>query len=222
MNIEGLGDALVDLLMAVELVNSIPDIYSLKYKDLVKLERMGPKSSQNLLDEIEKSRHRDLDSLIYALGIRHVGERTAQALAAHFKSLERLAKATLEELTQVEDIGPTVAESIAFFFKQPENVKLINKLKEMGLNFSCKERRRGRGLPLSGQTFVLTGTLSSLTREEAKEIIEEMGGTVSSSMSGKTTYLVVGESPGSKLDKAQKFGIPTLNEKEFLKIVKKT
>jgi DNA ligase (NAD+) len=222
MNIEGLGDALVDLLMAVALVKNIPDIYSLKYEDLVKLERMGPKSSQNLLDEIEKSKHRDLDRLIYALGIRHVGERTAQALATHFKSLDRLAKATLEELTQVEDVGPTVAESIAFFFKQPENVKLINKLKEMGLIFSCKEPRRARGLPLSGQTFVLTGTLSSLTREEAKEIIEEMGGTVSSSVSSKTTYLVAGESPGSKLDKAQKFGIPTLNEKEFLKIVKKT
>jgi DNA ligase (NAD+) len=221
MNIEGLGDALVDLLMAVELVKNIPDIYSLKYEDLVKLERMGPKSSQNLLDEIEKSKHRDLDRLIYALGIRHVGERTAQALAANFKSLERLAKATLEELTQVEDIGPTVAESIAFFFKQPENVKLIHKLKEMGLNFSYKEPRRGRGLPLSGQTFVLTGTLSSLSREEAKEIIEEMGGVVSSSVSSKTTYLVVGDSPGSKLDKAQKFGIPVLNEKKFLKIVKK-
>lgn len=222
MNIEGLGDALVDLLMGVELVNNIPDIYSLKYEDLVKLERMGPKSSQNLLDEIEKSKHRELDRLIYALGIRHVGERTAQALAAHFKSLERLAKATLEELTQVEDIGPTVAESIAFFFKQPENIKLVNKLKEMGLNFSHKEPRRARGLPLSGQTFVLTGTLSSLTREEAKEIIEEMGGTISSAVSSKTTYLVVGESPGSKLDKAQKLGIPTLNEKEFLKVVKKT
>jgi DNA ligase (NAD+) len=221
MNIEGLGDALVDLLMAVKLVKNIPDIYSLKYEDLVKLERMGPKSSQNLLDEIEKSKHRDLDRLIYALGIRHVGERTAQALAAHFKSLERLAKASLEELTQVEDVGPTVAESIAFFFKQPENVKLVNKLKEIGLNFSYKEPSRVRGLPLSGKTFVLTGTLSSLTRDQAKEIIEEMGGAVSASVSNKTAYLVVGESPGSKLDKARKFGIPTLNEKEFLKMVKK-
>ena len=222
MNIEGLGDALVDLLLAERLVKNIPDIYSLKYDDLVKLERMGPKSSQNLLDEIEKSKQRDLDRLIYALGIRHVGERTALALATHFKSLERLAKATLEELTQVEDIGPTVAESIAFFFKQPENVKLINKLKEIGLNLSYKEPRRAGGLPLSGQTFVLTGTLSSLTRDEAKEIIEKRGGTVSSSVSGKTTYLVVGESPGSKLDKAQKLGIQILNEKEFLKMVKKT
>ena len=222
MNIEGLGDALVDLLLAERLVKNIPDIYSLKYDDLVKLERMGPKSSQNLLDEIEKSKQRDLDRLIYALGIRHVGERTAQALATHFKNLDKLAKATLEELTQVEDIGPTVAESIAFFFKQPENVKLINKLKEIGLNLSYKEPRRAGGLPLSGQTFVLTGTLSSLTRDEAKEIIEKRGGTVSSSVSGKTTYLVVGESPGSKLDKAQKLGIQILNEKEFLKMVKKT
>jgi len=221
MNIEGLGDALVDLLLAAKLIKNIPDIYSLKYDELVKLERMGPKSSQNLLSEIENSKQRDLDRLIYALGIRHVGERTARALASHFKSLESLARATLEELTEVEDVGPTVAESIAFFFKQPENMKLISRLKEMGLNFSYKEPRPARGLSLSGQTFVLTGTLSSLSREQAQDIIQELGGAVSSSVSGKTTYLVVGESPGSKLDKARKLGITILDEKEFLKMFKR-
>jgi len=221
MNIDGLGDAIVDLLLEENLVKNIPDLYSLKYENLVKLERMGPKSSQNLLDEIEKSKKRELDRLIYALGIRHVGERTAHALASHFKNLQTLAKASFEELIQVEDIGPTVAESIVFFFKQRENIQLINKLKEIGLDFVYKEERGKRGLPLSGKIFVLTGTLSTLTRDQAKEIIEDLGGTVSSSVSNKTSYLVRGESPGSKLDRAQKLEVPILEEKEFLKLIKK-
>jgi DNA ligase (NAD+) len=174
------------------------------------------------LDEIEKSKQRDVSRLIYALGIRYVGERTAQALADYFKGIDSLAKVSLDELIQIEDVGPKVGESIVFFFKQPENTELINKLKEAGLNFSSIKKERKSERPLAGQIFVLTGKLSGLSREEATEIIESLGGTVSSSsISSKTTYVVVGDSPGSKLERALKLGIPTLEEKEFLKLVKK-
>ncbi len=219
MNIEGLGEAIVDQLLGKKLVRTIPDLYSLMLEDLEKLERMGPKSSQNLLDEIEGSKARYLSRLIFALGIRYVGERTAQALAARFKDMMILSKASLEELIDVEDVGPKVAESVVFFFKQPENIELMNKLKDAGLNFSHKETTKPAELPLAGQTFVLTGKLSELTREETAEIIENLGGVVTSSVSSKTTYIVVGESPGTKLEKAQRLGIPTLGEKEFSKLV---
>jgi DNA ligase (NAD+) len=218
MNIEGLGDALVDQVLEKKLVRSIPDIYSLRYDDLVGLERMGPKSSENLLHEIEHSKQRDLAALIFALGIRHVGERSAQTLAQYFRTLEALAKASSEELTQVEDVGPTVAESIVFFFRQRENIELIQKLKQAGLNFRSRGDRRGEK-PLEGKTFVLTGTLSKFSRDEAAEIIASLGGKVTSSVSSKTDYLVVGESPGSKLDKARELGIVTLSEEQFLKLV---
>ena len=221
MNIEGLGESLVNQLLERKLVEKIPDLYSLKYEDLVELERMGPKSSKNLLDEIEKTKQRNLTRLIYALGIRYVGERTAQALTAHFKSLDALINASIEELTQIEDVGPKVAESVVFFFDQPENQELISKLKKAGLNFSMKSEEREGEKSLEGQKFVLTGTLSSFSREEAKEIIEELGGTVTSSVSKNTYYVIAGESPGSKLQKAQELGIPTLDEKGFLKLVKK-
>lgn len=221
MNIEGLGEALVDQLMDEKLVRSIPDLYSLKLENLERLERMGLKSSQNLLGEIEGSKQRDLHRLIFALGIRYVGERTARALASRFKNLESLSKASFEELVEVEDIGPKVAESVVFFFQQPENIELIDKLKKTGLNVSDIKETKPDKLPLAGQTFVITGTLSKLTREEASEIIENQGGTVASSVSRKTSYVVVGESPGSKLEKARMLGIPTLGEKEFFKLVGK-
>jgi len=184
------------------------------------LERMGPKSSQNLLGEVEKSRNRDLAPLVFALGIRHVGERLAQTLAGRFRTLDALAGASAETLTEVEDVGPKVAESIVFFFQQPENIALIRRLKEAGLNFESRAERRG-AQPLAGKTFVLTGTLAGLGRDQAKAAIESLGGKVTSSVSSQTDYLVVGESPGSKLDKARKIGIATLNEREFLKLVGK-
>lgn len=218
MNIEGLGEALVDQLLEKKLVRAIPDLYSLRYDDLVGLERMGPKSSQNLLDEIKNSKQRDLAALLFALGIRHVGERLAQTLAQNFKTLDALAKASAEDLTRVEDVGPTVAESIAFFFRQPENIELLQKLKQAGLNFRSREQRRG-DRPLAGKAFVLTGTLSKFPREEAAQRIESLGGKVTSSVSSKTNYLVVGEAPGSKVDKARQLGIRILDEEEFLKLV---
>ncbi len=207
--------------MEKKLVKSIPDIYSLDYEKLAGLERMGPKSSQNLLEEIEKSKQRDVARLIYALGIRYVGERTAQALASHFNNMESLTSASLEELIQIEDVGPKVAESIVFFFSQPENTGLMNILKRYGLNFSYKEEKREGKRPLGGQLFVLTGKLSSLSREQATEMIEDLGGIVTTSVSRKTTYVVTGDSPGSKLEKAKRLGVPTLEEKEFLKLVEK-
>lgn len=219
MNIEGLGDSLVDQLLAKNMIKNIPDLYSLKYEGLVKLERMGPKSSENLLDEIEKSKKRNVDRLIFALGIRFVGERTAQTLASYFQGLDNLARADYEDLIQVEDVGPKVAESIVFFFKQPENADLVKKLKEAGLNFTSKKEKEAKK-PLAGLTFVLTGKLNTLTREEAAEKIEKKGGKVSSSVSSKTNYVVAGETPGSKLNRAQSLGIPVVDEKEFLKLIK--
>jgi DNA ligase (NAD+) len=219
MTIEGLGEALVDQLLEKKLVRSIPDIYALKYDDLVDLERMGPKSSENLLDEIQKSKSNDIARLIFALGIRHVGERLAQTLAAHFRGIDMLAAAGVEELTAVEDVGPVVAESIAFFFKQPENRDLLRKLKAAGLNFAAKKGEAKGDQPLAGKTFVLTGGLDRFSRDEAKDAIERRGGTITDSVSKKTTYLVVGKEPGSKLAKAQKLGITILNEKEFSKLI---
>lgn len=219
MNIEGLGDAIVDQLLTKRLLSSIPNLYILQLKDLVDLERMGPKSSQNLLNEIEKSKKQDVSRLLYALGIRYVGERTAQALALHFKSVDALIQATFEDLIQIPDVGHKVAESIIFFFSQPENIELVNRLREAGLNLSEKEKTEKSKMPLKGQTFVLTGKLSRFTREEATEIIESLGGQVTSSVSRKTSYIVVGKSPGSKLQQAKKCGIPSLNESGFQALI---
>ena len=218
MDIDGLGEALVDQLLEAKLVRSIPDLYGLARDRLVKLERMGPKSSDNLLDEIGKSKARDLDRLIFALGIRHVGERMAQVLAAHFKSLDALAQAGEKELVTVEDVGPKVAESIRFFFAQPENRELIRRLKDAGLNMRAREQGAARR-PLAGQTFVITGTLSGFTREEAQERLERLGAKVASSVSRNTTALVAGESPGSKLDKAKELGVKIVGDGEFRKLI---
>jgi len=219
MNIEGLGDALVHQLMSNNLVRHIPDIYDLRIEDLINLERMGPKSSQNLLDEIEQSKDRDIARLIFALGIRFVGERTAQALAAHFNSVEALARAGYEELLPIQDVGPKVAESLVFFFDQPENIELLSRLKQAGLNFAdIKGSEEGEKF-LAGQTFVLTGKLSRFTREEATAIIHSLGGQVVSSVSSKTSYVIVGEAPGAKFQKARSLGVPTLDESQFQKLI---
>ena len=218
MDIDGLGEALVDQLLEAKLVRSIPDLYGLTRDSLVELERMGPKSSDNLLDEIGGSKAMDLGRLIFALGIRHVGERTAQVLAARFKTLDALAGAAEEELMKVEDVGPKVAEGIRFFFAQPENRELIRRLKDTGLNMTAREQGAARR-PLEGQTFVITGTLSGFTREEAQERLENLGGRVASSVSKNTTSLIAGESPGSKRDRARELGVKIIGEGEFRKLV---
>ena len=219
MNIETLGVALVNQLLEKRLVQTIPDLYTLKYEELVDLERMGPKSSLNLLDEIERSKERDLPRLIFALGIRFVGERTAQALASYFRDLDSLIEAKGDELIQIEDVGPKVAESILFFIAQPENKRLIDKLREAGVNFSLQTETTSEKGSLSGQTFVLTGTLTKFSREEARKEIEKRGGTVTSSVSRKTDYVIAGDNPGSKLEKAQKLGVHILDEADFLEII---
>ena len=218
MDIDGLGEALVDQLLASGLVRSIPDLYGLSRDRLVELERMGEKSADNLLAEIAQSKTRDLDRLVFALGIRHVGERTAQVLAARFRTLDALAAAPGEELTQIADVGPKVAESIRFFFAQPEDKELVRRLRAAGLNMSARDKR-GAPRPLAGQVFVITGTLSSQTRDAARERLEALGAEVGSSVTRRTSCLIAGESPGSKLDKARELGVRVIGEKEFLKLV---
>jgi DNA ligase (NAD+) len=221
MNIDGLGEALVDQLLAKGLIRSIPDLYTLKMEDLVSLERMGSKSSANLLDEIEKTKSRDLARLIFALGIRHVGERLAQILAERFKDLASLIRATGDELVEVEEIGPVVAESIRFFFDQPEHQDLIRKLERAGLTTAGPEGEAPSAKPLAGQVFVITGALPGYTREEASEALEALGARMSSTVTRKTTALIVGDSPGTKLDKAREFRVRIIDAEEFLGLVGK-
>ena len=218
MNIEGLGDSLVDQLLEKKLVRGIPDIYRLSFDDLSGLERMGPKSARNLLEEIGKSKAQEPARLIFGLGIRHVGERLAQVLAARFGSVRTLASASREELTGVPDIGPKVAESVLFFFAQRESRDLLDGLKEAGLSLDAKGKRSGPS-PLQGMVFVITGTLAGLTRDEAREKIEALGGETASSVSKRTSILVAGESPGSKLEKAGELGIRIMDEREFLELL---
>jgi DNA ligase (NAD+) len=218
MDIDGLGEAIVDQLLARGLVRSLPDLYGLRFEDLVELERFGPRSARNLLDEIAASKSRGLARLLYALGIRHVGEKLAQTLAARTRSLEALEAAGRDDLVQAEDVGPRVAESILFFFAQPENRELIRRLREAGVDDRAAEAAAGPK-PLAGQVFVITGTLAAMTRDEARELLEGLGAEVGSSVARKTTGLVVGDTPGSKLDRARKLGVRIIEEGEFLKLV---
>jgi DNA ligase (NAD+) len=218
MDIDGLGEALVDQLLAKGLVREIPDLYALRADGLAALERMGPKSAANLVEQIEASKTRGLARLVYALGIRHVGERLAQGLAERFRTLDKLAAAAAGDLVTVEDVGPRVAESVVFFFAQSENRKLIARLKEAGVD-PVSEGKTARGGPLAGQVFVITGTLESFGRDEARRRIEALGGETADSVSGRTTCLVAGESPGSKRDKAAALGIRIIGESEFLKVL---
>jgi DNA ligase (NAD+) len=220
MDIQGLGDALVDQLLARGLVRSVADLYALGEDALAALDRMGPKSARNLVEEISKSKGRDLGRLVFALGIRHVGERLARTLAGHFGDLELLASASADDLLAVEDVGPVVAESIVFFFAQPENRALVERLRQAGLSFRAEARGPASGpQPLAGKTFVLTGGLERLSREEARAAVEARGGRVTDSVTSKTSALVAGADPGSKLDKARKLGVPVMTEAEFYRLV---
>jgi DNA ligase (NAD+) len=213
MNIDGMGDVLVNQLTERGLVKNVADIYQLSKADLLSLERMGDKSTQNVLDEIEASKRLPLERVIYGLGIRFVGERTAQFLAEHLGSMDALVKANADELQQVNEVGPRIAESIVEFFAEPANRKLVERLRKAGLTFSGKKKERGT--KLSGKTFVLTGTLAHYTRDEAKKMIEDAGGRVSGSVSKKTDYVVAGSDAGSKLDKARELGVKVIDEDEM-------
>ncbi|MBZ5535474.1 MAG: NAD-dependent DNA ligase LigA [Acidobacteriia bacterium] len=218
MNIDGLGEALVDQLVDKGLVHDPADLYSLTLEQLANLERMGKKSASNLLEEIETSRKTELGRLIFAVGIRFVGERTAQFLADHFGSLDKLATASPEELYQVEEVGPRVGEAILEFFHEPRNLNLLKKLREAGLRFEQKKARKADG-KLSGKQFVLTGILVNCSRDEATRMIEEAGGRVTGSVSKNTDYLVAGSEPGSKLQKARSLGVPVLGEEDLSKLL---
>jgi DNA ligase (NAD+) len=218
MNIDGLGEKIVDQLVDKEIVENIADLYALKIDDLSELERMGEKSAQNLLDEIEASRKNSLPRLIYALGIPFVGERTAQLLANRFSSVEELASAKEEELYEVEEVGPKVASGILEFFLEPANRQLIKKLEKAGVRPTA-EKRTVKSNKLVGKSFVFTGGLANRTREEAGEIVQQHGGKVVNSVSKKTDYVVVGTDPGSKYEKAKELAVPTLSESEFEKLL---
>ena len=217
MNIDGLGDALVTQLTDRKLVKNVADIYKLTKENLLSLERMGDKSAQNVLDEINSSKKLPLERVIYGLGIRMVGERTAQFLAEHFGSMDALMKAGEEELQEVNEVGPRIAQSIVEFFQEPKNRALVEQLREAGLTLTGKKKERGTAL--AGKTFVLTGTLPHLTRDEAKKMIEDAGGRVSGSVSKKTDFVVAGDEAGSKLDKAKELGVKVIGEKEMQELL---
>ena len=216
MNIEGMGDAMVNQLTERGMVKNVADIYRLTKERLLELERMGDKSAQNVLDEIEASKKLPLERVIFGLGIRFVGERTAQFLAEHFGSMDALMKSTEEELLEVEEVGPRIAASILEFFREPKNRELIEQLRKAGLSFTGKKKERG--IKLAGKTFVLTGTLAHMTRDEAKKLIEDAGGRVAGSVSKKTDYVVAGSDAGSKLDKAKELGVAVIDENEMKKL----
>lgn len=213
MDIEGLGDKLVDQLVDGGWVKLLPDLYRLELPTLVGLERMAEKSAQNLLAALDKSRHTSLNRFLYALGIRHVGESTAKDLARHFGTLDAVLSATLEQLLQVPDVGPVVAQSIVDFCAEGHNQAVIADLRQ---HLSWREQAVAQSQPLVGLTFVLTGTLPSMSRDEAKARLEALGAKVSGSVSKKTHYVVAGAEAGSKLDKALALGVPVLDEAQLL------
>jgi DNA ligase (NAD+) len=218
MDMDGLGRKYLEQMVDKAIIEDPADLYFLEKKDLMKMERMGDKLAENLLDAIDKSRQPSLTHLIYALGIRNVGFHLAGVLAKHFKSIDALARQSVEDLTAVHEIGPIVAESIYNFFHNPKNLKILKKLKQGGVQFP-EEEAEVREIPLAGQTFVLTGSLDAFTRDEARQIIEDLGGRVASSVSKKTDYVIVGKDPGSKYDKALKLGVKTLTEKGFKSLI---
>lgn len=220
LDIEGLGDKLVEQLVDTDRVHSPADVYRLELATLAGLERMGEKSAQNLLAAIEHSKHTTLARFIYALGIRNVGETTAKDLARHFGTLDVLMAADEVGLQQVADVGPVVAQSICAFFAEPHNRDVIAELRSSGLNWAEHAGVQNVVLPLSGKTFVLTGTLIAMGREEAKSALEALGAKVAGSVSKKTDYVVAGAEAGSKLDKAQELGVPVLDEQQFIQMLK--
>lgn len=212
LDIEGLGEKLVDQLVDGGIVHALPDLYKLGLANLAALDRMAEKSAQNLLDALQKSKQTTLPRFVYGLGIRHVGETTAKDLVRHFGGLDAIMDASVDQLLQVPDVGPVVAESIHTFFEQPHNREVVEQLRAAGIRWPSGEPAPAALLPLAGKTFVLTGTLPTLSRDEAKEMLEAAGAKVAGSVSKKTSYVVAGEEAGTKLDKARELGVPVIDE----------
>ena len=212
LDIEGLGEKLVDQLVDGNVVKTLPDLYRMGFVSLAALDRMAEKSAQNLLDALEKSKQTTLARFLYALGIRHVGESTAKDLARHFGKLDAVLDASTDQLLQVPDVGPVVAESIHTFFRQPHNREVVEQLRAVGVHWPEGEPAPAALLALAGKTFVLTGTLPTLSRDDAKAMLEAAGAKVAGSVSKKTSYVVAGEEAGSKLDKARELGVPVIDE----------
>lgn len=219
LDIEGLGDKLVDQLVDAEVVKTLPDLYRMGLTSLAALDRMAEKSAQNIVDALQKSKQTTLPRFLYGLGIRHVGESTAKDLARHFGQLDAIMDASVAQLMEAPDVGPVVAESIRTFFDQAHNREVVEQLRACGLQWQEGEPAPRALLPLAGQTFVLTGTLPTLSREEAKERLEAAGAKVAGSVSKKTSYVVAGEEAGSKLDKARELGVPIIDEAEMLTLL---
>ena len=219
MDINGLGEAIIEELINRGLISNITDIYKLTFEDVASLKKNGKKFAQNLIDAIEESKHRDLYRLVNALGIRHVGVKLAKTLCKTYSTMDKLMNATYEELYMKEEIGKIIAKSITDFFKEEQTIDLINKLKEYGVNMEAI-KEKGTDERFAGLTFVLTGTLEKYSRDEAQEIIEKLGGKTSGSVSKKTSYVLAGESAGSKLTKAQELGVKIISENEFEEMIK--
>jgi DNA ligase (NAD+) len=221
MDIEGLGEALVDLFVDRGFLKTYADIYRLKNKrqELIAIDRLGEKSIDNLLKSVEISKQKPFDKVLFAIGIRYVGAGVAKKLANHFKSIDNLMHASEEEITSVYEIGESISRSLSQFFRNGTNIKIIRELKKAGLNFSFEKSKSAETKDnfFKGKTFVLTGSLSSFTREEAGEKIENFGGMVTSSVSKRTDYVIYGDKAGSKLDKAKALGIKLLTEEQFIR-----
>lgn len=216
MDIEGLGSKLIEQLVSIGKIETPADIYQLEQSDLAQMERMGEKSAENLLRSIEASKSTTLSRFLYGLGIREVGEATAAELASYFGKLDNIVAASEEDMLKVPDVGPIVASRIRAFFEETHNLDVINGLRVSGLDWPESEAQEvPQDGPLSGKTFVLTGSLSDMTRDEAKKLIKDRGGKVTGSVSKKTDFLIYGEKPGSKLSKAQELEVSTLDEQEF-------
>jgi DNA ligase (NAD+) len=218
MDVEGLGVKLIDQLVNKGLVKDVADIYDISKQRLIELERFADKSAQNIIDAIEKSKTKPLSKFLYALGIRHVGETTAEDLARNFPRLDDFFHLSEEDLMKVEGIGPEVAASVVKFFRDKKNKESIERLKKAGVNvIETKTKEKGK---LAEKTFVFTGALKDFERDEARNLVESLGATTASSVSKKVDYVVVGEDPGSKFDKAKELGVRTLTEEEFKKMVR--
>lgn len=216
MNIDGLGPQIITLLMENELIKDAADLFYLNFEDLIKLDRMGEKSTKKLLLAIEKAKDNEIDRFIFGLGIRFIGGKSAKNIAKALKNVDNLVKADYEKLIEIEEVGDKMAKSIVAFFKDEHNLMLIEKFKSAEVNFSLKADYKEESFKFQGMTFVLTGSLSTLTRNEAAELIEKNGGKVAGSVSKKTSYVLAGEEAGSKLKKAEELGIQVLSEEEFL------